>query len=68
MFNKHFINESFNFDFKMLRLDDDVMLPGRLLHIQGLATEKTWDFFTDEVVKGMQTNCLSLEPRLRDGA
>ncbi len=56
----------FNFDLKMLRLDDDLMLPGRSFHILGPATEKARDFITDEVVKGTQSNCLSLERRLRD--
>ena len=60
-------NRVFNFDFKMLRLDDDLMLPGKSFHILGLATEKARDLITDEVVKGTQSNCLSLERRLRDG-
>ncbi len=61
------INIVFNFDLKMLRPDDDLMLPGRSFHILGSATEKAWDFITDEVVKGTQSNWLSLERRLRDG-
>ncbi len=60
-------NRVFNFDLKMLRLDDNVMLPGRSFHIVGPDTEKARDFITDEVVKGTQSKCLSLERRLRDG-
>ncbi len=61
-------NNFFNFHLKMLRLDDDLMLPGRSFHILGPATEKARDLTPDEVVvKGTQSNCLSLERRLRDG-
>ncbi len=51
----------------MLRLDDDLMLHGRSFYILGSAKERARDFIRDEVVKGTQSNCLSLERRLQDG-
>ncbi len=61
-------NRVSHFDLKMLRLDEDLMLPGRSVHILGPATEKARDFFQRCSCKmNAKSNCLSPERRLRDG-